>query len=458
MRSRWSTRRGRAVAGVTVGLLAVGLAAAGCSGDDEPEPPEPVIPAKLTLSVYGQPAEIGAYKRIVARWNADNPGFEVTLQTSADRDRQIDDLERAGEESPDLFTVSRRDFAAVLADDLTQPVGDLLDERGVSFGDAYSRDAILSFSDDDQLQCMPFSVSPMMIYYNTRLVDFDEMAERGLEIPDLQAPRVAWNFDQFTKAARFASRPAPGAQGFALDADLRSIGAFVLAAGGQIFDDPTTPTSLAFSSPESRSALDEVLPVLLSPRVALTAEQRRAKTPLQWFEEGKLGMIAGFRDLTPQLREVDGLDFDVMPLPVINDRVTLSDSTGLCMSRTTQDADAAADLMAYLLSSESLGEVSRAGYIVPANLEVANSPDFLQPGQEPRHAARFNENLRYAVPLPLLTTYPELASTLRGDFTRMLSTAGVLYQNRLTRRIDEKSREVLAPDVDPESATPSPSD
>lgn len=459
MRGRAQRRRG----GVAPALLAVtivlGLAAAGCSGDDdEPEPPEPIIPAKLTLGVYGQPSEIAAYRDIAEEWNEENPGFEVTLETSDDRDQQIADLQSDGKETPDLFTVSRRDFAYVLANGINQPVGDLLDERGVSFGDEYSRDAILSFSADDELQCMPYSVSPMMIYYNTRLVDFDEMARRGLEIPDFDSPRVGWTFDQFAKAARFAARPAPGAKGFALDPDLRSIGAFVLAAGGQLFDDPTDPTSLAFSSPESRAALDAVLPVLLDPAISLTPEQRREKSPAEWFEDGKLGMVAGFRELTPRFREAKGLDFDVMPMPVISDRVTLGDTAGLCLSSTAKDPDAAADLMAYLLSEDSLGQVSRAGYIVPANLGVANSEDFLQPGREPRHASRFNENIRYVSQLPLLTTYPELSKALSGDFTRMLNTGGVLYLRRLTAQIDEKSRTVLAPDVEPEgsdSASPS---
>ena len=36
-----------------------------------------------------------------------------------------------------------------------QPVDSLLIERGVDFGDLYSREAVLAFSADSRLQCMP---------------------------------------------------------------------------------------------------------------------------------------------------------------------------------------------------------------------------------------------------------------------------------------------------------------
>ena len=59
----------------------------------------------------------------------------------------------------------------------------LLDERGVDFGDRFSRDAVDAFAMDDELQCMAYSVSPMVIYYNTDIVDFDKMERRQIDVP-----------------------------------------------------------------------------------------------------------------------------------------------------------------------------------------------------------------------------------------------------------------------------------
>ena len=42
---------------------------------------------------------------------------------------------------------------------------------------------MLAFSAANDQQCMPYGVSPMVVYYNTDLIDFDRMAQRGLDVP-----------------------------------------------------------------------------------------------------------------------------------------------------------------------------------------------------------------------------------------------------------------------------------
>ena len=108
---------------------------------------------------------------------------------------------------PDVFLASGRDLAWLEEQQVLQPVDSMLIERGVDFGDLYSRDAVLAFSAESRLQCMPVGISPMVIYYNTELVDFDQMEARGLPVPEDE--RLTWSFEEFTAAAEFASRPSP---------------------------------------------------------------------------------------------------------------------------------------------------------------------------------------------------------------------------------------------------------
>ena len=94
---------------------------------------------------------------------------------------------------------------------------ELLDERGVDFGDRFSRDAVQAFGVDGELQCMPYSVSPMVMYFNTDLVDFDKMQRRGLDVPrdgarPLDAGRVRGR-------RRVRVRPARGTRGFYIEPD-----------------------------------------------------------------------------------------------------------------------------------------------------------------------------------------------------------------------------------------------
>ena len=115
-----------------------------------------------------------------------------------------------GEPLPDAFLVSRRDLRWYTENQLTRPVDGLLDERGVDFGDVYSRDALTAFSSDNRLQCMPYGVAPQVMFYNASLIDFERMAIRGLDVP---TDHRRWTFEQFTAAAAFAARPSSRHQG-----------------------------------------------------------------------------------------------------------------------------------------------------------------------------------------------------------------------------------------------------
>ncbi len=90
---------------------------------------------------------------------------------------------------------------------------------------------------------------------------------------------------------------------------------------------------MSFSDGDTRDALATTLALLRDSRVALSDKQLARKSPLAWFKDGKLGMIAGFRGLIPQLRNVPGLNFDLMAMPRLGDARTVGDVTGLCMSK-----------------------------------------------------------------------------------------------------------------------------
>ncbi len=404
-------------AALVAGLLA------GCTDDEPKEEPTPTIPTKLTFAVFGPEAELEAYREVVDSWNRDNPAKEVTLVSVDSREEQRQKLE-SGEAVPDVFLVTRPDLGYVLDAELTQPVGDLLDqsERDVDFSDGYLIDAVRAFSQNNDLQCMPYGYSPMVMYYNTDLIDFERMARRELNVPSRPG---GWSFDEFSDAAHFASRPATGSAGVYIDPTLRGLAPFIHSGGGQVFNDSDDPTSLSFSDGDTREALATTLALLRDPRVALSDKQLARQSPLAWFKDGKLGMIAGFRGLIPELRKVPGLNFDLMAMPRLGDARTVGDVTGLCMSKAVPDPEAAADFIYYLSSDEAVGKVAEAGYLVPANLKVLASDEFLQPGQMPATTSVFSASIRGIVLLPMLDVYPELTAAVGGDLRRLFSV-GVL--------------------------------
>lgn len=436
-------------------LLVLPVAACDASPAPDPDPtptPTPTPDAapgdRISFGAFGATAELAAYADVVEAYNSVTEGPRVELQRAPDSDALVDAL-REGD-VPDVFLVSRDDLAYLLEEELTQPVDALLDERGVDFGDGYSRDGLQAFSAEDRLQCMPYGISPMVIFYNTEMVDFERMQRRGLPVPllalDPESLTQTWSFDTFAAAAEFASRPRTNSRGVSVEPTLETLAPFIYSGGGQLFDDVDDPTSLAFSDDATRAALERSLELLRNPLVTPTENQLARRSPLEMFKRGKLAMIQGYRDLVPELRLEQGLEFDVIAMPVLETAATVGRVTGLCLSAGTTDASSAADFMISFASTPSVEQVVSTGHLVPANLEVALSDAFLQEGRLPRHAGVFNSSVRSIHFEPLLTTWTELERAVSSSLERLLNEPLLDDLDALTEQIDEESRAVLDPD------------
>ncbi|MCH1867634.1 extracellular solute-binding protein [Nocardioides sp. CFH 31398] len=445
-----SPRRLRRTAASALAALAVLVATVACSPDaDEPAGPDPSpdqTPASLSFGISSSDAEAQAWRAVAADFDDDAGTTVDTTRLPTETGALVEKAE-AGE-LPDVFLADRNEIASLVDGELVQPVDELLDERGVDFGDGYSRDAVQALSSDNRLQCMPIGISPVVVYYNTDLVDFDRMAARGIEGAQ---STDGWNLAQISSSAQFATRPARGTRGIHVDPTLRGFSPWVYAAEGQVYDDIGDPVSTAFSSEETQSALETFLPLLRDRSLTLTDEQLERRSGVEWFEAGRLGMITGTRSLVPRLRQADGLSFDVMPIPFLGQNATIGDVTGICISADAADPGLAADFLVHALSPESLGRVARKGELVPANLEVSVSDDFVQPSRQPRSSNVFTESVRDIVLPPLLDTTDELAEAVNPSLEQMVREPVLTPEDLQTLGVeaDLASREVLTPgDVD----------
>jgi multiple sugar transport system substrate-binding protein len=138
-------------------------------------------------------------------------------------------------------------------------------------------------------------------------------------------------------------------------------------------------------------------------------------------------------------------------MPVVNGAATIGDFSGLCISSESEAISQAADFLVYAIGDEALDRVTEAGYLAPANLEVATSDAFLQPGKRPAHAGVFNASVGAMVLQPLIDDYPALERAVQGSLRQLFRTP-VLDLEALTTQIDGEARPLLDPDY--ESADP----
>lgn len=413
----------------------------------------PSGPTALTFAVYGPPQVITAYARIAADFSALHPDIVVNIKPydSHAAARAALDQEIAAHKAPDAFLVSLDDVPGLVTNGSVRRLDQLLGERHVDFGDAFSRSALEAFSSANALQCMPVDVSPLVVYFNTDLIDLARLTPAGS--PPINAD-TGWTLADFAAAAREASGPTT--RGVYVAPDIEQVSPFIWAGGGQVVDDDTAPKSLTLSDPQSASGLEQLLEIVRNPALTFDQKQIARSSALSRFETGKLGMILGFRDLVPTLRAQANLNFDVMPLPKLSTKATVGHSSGLCLSSASRRPEKTADFLAYAVSDDAARLLADTGYTVPTNLDVVNSDDFLQPDREPFNAGVFGAAVRSIRSFPTTSTWPSVVG-IADPFLTQLFYAPVIdpLGDRLTA-IDASSVPLLAPASPTASPTSSP--
>jgi multiple sugar transport system substrate-binding protein len=448
---RSSARRALA-AGVALVALATG-----CSSTDDPPSAKPSAkptgPVPITFAVYGPPPVVAAYKEIAARFTVAHPTVKVVVKAYADHDLALAALRKAeaAGDPPDVFLMDHDDLAGLAEDKAVRRVDDLLAARGVDFGDGYTRNGLEAFSADAALQCMPSDVSPLVVYFNPKLIELDLIAEPGRN-PVTQ--RDGWSLEEFGRAALQARRP--GVRGLHVAPDLEQVAPFIWSGGGEVVDDTDEPTTLTLADGPSAESMEQLLELVRDPALTFNETALKRRSALQRFKEGKLGMILGFRDLTPELRAQQNLTFDVMPLPKLGSGATIATMSGLCISSETEDVEKTADFLTAVVSDEGAGTLAATGYVMPANLDVVNDDVFLQGGQRPLNATVFAREVRDTRLLPSTPTWSAVNRAASTELTRLFYDPVILpLQDRL-EAIDQASVPLFDPTQAPASTSPSP--
>lgn len=433
-------------------VLVASLASCSESGPTEAEPSptapatsassSPAVAGPLTMSVYGEPEAVRAYRSVAEGFTAET-GVDVEVQVHPDATRAagdiLQDLTTPGS-GPDVFLLDPAFLPDALATERLQPMDEELEERGLQFGDGYERVALTAFSAEDNLQCMPVNMSPHVMFVNRDLVRPGDLAILGVPLPEQRQ----WLFEDFAAAARLIAREQQDVEGFKsvhLPVDVELLTAFVRSAGGDVVDDVDSPSQLTLDSEEARTALQAYVRLARQRSVALTEEEAEEVTPTARFGDGRLAMMFGTRADVPDLRRT-GVPFDVMPLPSLGTPHTVADITGACVDRESTQLAAALDLVAFVAGNEASTTLARSGAVLPANLDVAHSPAFSQAGQSPRTAEVFLDALSRSGLMPFSMAWKQVGARVELVVGRLIDARGNIGRSldRWLPRLDEKSQ------------------
>jgi len=440
-------------------LTALVALAAGCASTADPPATKPTNtpkgPVVVTFAVYGPKPVIAAYKQIAARYTVSHPTTKIVVKPYATHDEAMAGLNSAAlrDDPPDLFLMDHDDLASLSEADAVRRVDDLLAVREVDFGDGYTRNGLEAFSADAALQCMPSDVSPMVVYFNPKLIELGRIAEPGTNPVD---QKDGWSLDEFARGALQPRRR--GVRGLYIAPDLEQVAPFIWSGGGEVVDDEDEPSRLTLSDGPSASAMEKLLELVRNPLLTFGQAAMRRQSELERFKAGKLGMILGFRDLTPALRAKQNLTFDVMPLPKVGGGATIAAMTGLCISSKSEHTSETADFLTAVISDDGAATLAATGYAMPANLDVLNSDAFVQGGERPLNSTVFAREVRDARLLPNTPRWPIVSRAAANQLTKLFYDPVILpLQDRL-EAIDKASISLFDPSKAPSpSASPSAS-
>ncbi len=378
----------RALACALVHLLVL----AGCGGGDDGN----ADGGAITFQYFGDPEELQVYQDLAAAYEEDT-GNEVDAIEVADRDAHAQKLTTsfAGGEPPDVFLINYRNYGGFADRGVLDPVEPRLESSEILDREEFYPQPLEAFTFDGELKCMPQNVSSLVVYYNRNL-----FREAGLD-----DPAEDWTFDEMRAAAAELDRPEH--DGLGVEPGVVRLAPFVWSAGGELVDDPTTPSRFTLDTPESGGGLQAFLGLA---EFGPDQEAYESKDLDARFLDGELAMFLGSRREVPTFRTIEDFDWDVAPFPRLNDPAGVLHSDAYCLAKGDK-ADAAWEFVEYAAGKQGQTLAAEGGRTVPSLRSVARSDAFLDPDSKPASSQVFLDAVPRIRRLPISPNWANVEET-----------------------------------------------
>jgi multiple sugar transport system substrate-binding protein len=397
---------------------------AGACTSAEPGSIEGTIEFQLT----GDPEEIVVYESLVQSFEDENPNIKVKMIPLAEKDDHLARLTASFIEGnpPDVFLVNFREYAQFVVRNAIDPVGPRLENLGIETDD-YFPQPLEAFRYDGELQCMPQNISSLVVYYNKKL-----FKQAGL-----RRPEPGWTWEEFRQTALALTKG--DVRGVGIEPNVIRVAPFVWSNGGEIVDDPDSPTQFTLDEPAAREALEFIVSLVRDDQVVPTEKEVTAAEDLEtMFASGKLGMLLSSRRDTPEFREVIELKWDVAALPVGEEPAGILHSDAYCVSAEADNIDAAFEFVSFAAGEKGQTLTALGGRTVPSLESVATSGAFLNPVESPANSQVFLDAVPTIRATPVLPTWPEIEDIAEEILTRAFYEPDYTIDDAI-RELDEQT-------------------
>jgi multiple sugar transport system substrate-binding protein len=380
---------------------------AGRVGPDDPS-------GEISFMVFGDPAELEAYRTLVTTFEAANPAVDVAL---VEVPNMVEYRQRLGQDlaagaPADIVLINYRNQSAFSAKGQLLPLTDRLRASRVLSQTDFYPEAFDGFVWRDEVMCVPQNQSSLAVYLN-----LDLFAEAGVALPE-----AGWTWDDFLATAQALTKDTDGdgvvdQYGLGTEATLMRLAPFIWQNGGEVVNNPREPSALGVDSANAREAFQWFVDLQAVHHVVPDAIAEEAEDSESRFLNGRTAMFLQSRRIVPSVRDV-AFAWDVAPLPQRKEQADVLHADGYCLPSASRNPDAAWALIEYANSPEGQSVIARTGRTVPSNQAVATSEAYLDPTQRPASAQVWLDAIPTLRRFPPLMMWPDIEEIANAEIER----------------------------------------
>lgn len=264
---------------------------------------------------------------------------------------------------------------------------------------------------DGELYSIGFSESGVGIYYN-----IDMLTEAGIDVESLPTVEEPWTWDEFNEMLATLTGHFEGP---AIDMGLNdqsewlmyAFSPFVWSAGGDVVNEDGTEAVGVFDSEENVTAFEFIQQLVENGYSTISPVDKG-------FHTGEYPLyMSGSWTMQELNTEYEDINYGVMPYPVspeTNELVSPTGSWAYGMSASTENAEAAAELIDFLMTEDQLYNMSMGNSVLPARQTVADR--MIEEVEEPMQVL-IEQNTNTGRSRPALVNYPQVSRTFQQTVT-----------------------------------------
>ncbi|WP_314003345.1 sugar ABC transporter substrate-binding protein [uncultured Paenibacillus sp.] len=262
---------------------------------------------ELTMSAWGNPAELKVYQRALDAFMKENPNTKIKLiPVPGDYEQKIM-TELSGGAGPDLFYVGDGLMSKLIENksivDLTEFANS---ELSYAKPDEFAPGLWGPAKVGENIFGMPVDSNPMVLYYNKKL-----FKDAGLKTPQEYFDEGSWNWETFKMVAEtFQSMKK---YGFVQENWWGPMLNWIWSNGGEMYDE--NGNYVMDKNDKAKEALAFVSDLVKGGGVIYSGSLPQGQGQDAMFMSQQVAMVGAGRWLTPMFSENKSLEFDYIPYP-----------------------------------------------------------------------------------------------------------------------------------------------